>query len=359
MPGLSWLSSHLVGLLTGAVLRTLSGAVGAAAADVLGLLGGVMDKTSKPAIGQAWFAVGSPFHTMTAVGIAVTGLFLCACAIQAVLRQDAGLLLRAFFVQLPLAAILTLSALQLSRLADAAVGALCDAFSGGTQVAVVGFATKLTKVILVGTAMGAPGQVFLGFFLGLLVLVGALLLWVEMVVRSLALDAAVLFLPIGLATMVWPAMSHVARRLVETLGAVILSKLVVVVLLSFGAAALGSGTGIADMVTGTGMLLLCTLAPFTVLRLIPVAEFGAIAHLEGVGRSLVTRPMATSWSLGNEVAQLAPTLAAAARPESARAGPVGMREPGAGLETRREPNHTGPLAGLEDWGGYGADVDGG
>ena len=62
----------------------------------------------------------------------------------------------------------------------------------------------------------------------LLIAVAAFVLWLELLIRAAAVYVAVLFLPLALATLVWPAVSHWCRRLVETLAALILSKFVIV-----------------------------------------------------------------------------------------------------------------------------------
>jgi hypothetical protein len=115
-------------------------------------------------------------------------------------------------------------------------------------------------------------------------------LWLELLVRAAAVYVAVLFLPLARATLVWPSISHWCRRLVETLTALILSKFVIVATLSLAAGAVASGTagtgsagaGFASVLAGGALLVLSTFVPFSILRLIPMVEAGAVGHLEGV-----------------------------------------------------------------------------
>ncbi len=105
--------------------------------------------------------------------------------------------------------------------------------------------------------------------------------------RTAAIYVAVLFLPLALATLVWPSVSHWCRRLAETLAALVLSKLVVVATLSLAAGALAGHDGSADLsgvVSGAALLLLAALSPYALLRLIPAVEAGAVMHLEGASR---------------------------------------------------------------------------
>ena len=131
---------------------------------------------------------------------------------------------------------------------------------------------------------------FVLLLVGLLVAMGAFVLWLELLVRAAAVYAAVLFLPLALATLVWPAISHMCRRLVETMAALILSKFVIVATLSLAAGAISSGTagtgdagsGFASVLAGGALLVLATFVPFSILRLIPMIEAGAVGHLDGL-----------------------------------------------------------------------------
>ena len=74
----------------------------------------------------------------------------------------------------------------------------------------------------------------------------------------------------------WPAISHWCRRLVETVVALVLSKFVIVAVLSLAVGALGAGDGsVSAGSAGGALLLLAAFAPFTLLRLVPMVEVGA------------------------------------------------------------------------------------
>jgi hypothetical protein len=130
--------------------------------------------------------------------------------------------------------------------------------------------------------------------------VAAFVLWLELLIRAAAVYVAVLFLPLALATLVWPAISHWCRRLVETLAALIISKFVIVATLSLAAGAVASGTagtgshgsGFSSVLAGGALLLMATFVPFAILRMIPAVEAGAVAHLDGLrerGTAAMTR----------------------------------------------------------------------
>ena len=71
------------------------------------------------------------------------------------------------------------------------------------------------------------------------------MVWVELLIRAAAVYVAVLFLPLALASLAWPAIAHWCRRLVDTLVALVLGKFVIVSVLSLAAGALAGGTGSA------------------------------------------------------------------------------------------------------------------
>jgi hypothetical protein len=214
-----------------------------------------------------------------------------------VYRQNAGQLLRSFFVQLPLALLLGVVAIQIVILCLSATDALCTAVAGGSGSDVDALLNGLTKGLVV--AVGDPTMAtFVLLLVGLLVAAAAFVLWLELLIRAAAVYVAVLFLPMALATLVWPSVSHWCRRLVETLAALILSKFVIVATLSLAAGAVSSGTagtgdhgsGFASVLAGGALLVLATFVPFAILRLIPLAEAGAIGHLDGM-RQRATAPL--------------------------------------------------------------------
>lgn len=267
--------------LANVVLNAIASAVESAASWLLNKIGSVINQTTSPDLKQSWYT--SHFDSMLRLAAAVVLLFLFCCAVQAIIRQDPSVLIRAVVVQLPLAAVLTGSAVQLVGMALSVTDYLSKEVSGGSGQAVSSFVGAMVKaVVFVGPPGGVPA--FLGMFVAFLVVIGGFLVWMEMVVRAAGIDAATLFLPIALATMVWPAAAQAARRLVEVLAALILSKFVIVAIMALGASAITSRSGFPAVVTGTGLLLLATLSPMAILRIIPLAEMGTVAHLAGAGR---------------------------------------------------------------------------
>src|SRR5207253_6182598 len=74
-------------------------------------------------------------------------------------------------------------------------------------------------------------------------LIGALLVWAELVVRSALVYLLVAFAPLVLAARIWPAARGMFRRLCELGLALIVSKLAIALAFAVGAVALGAGDG--------------------------------------------------------------------------------------------------------------------
>ncbi len=284
------------------VLSDISQWVASGAEWLLAQVGDVLTATTAIDVGAVWFK--SHYGAMTALaGVVVLPLLLLS-TLQAVLRRNPGQLVRSFLVQLPLALLLAGVAVQIVVLALAATDAMSDAVAGGTGSDV----TALLRGITTGMASAASDPTIASFvllLLALLLAVAAFVLWLELLVRAAAVYVAVLFLPLALATLVWPAVAHWCRRLVETLAALILSKFVIVATLSLAAGAVSSGTagtgdhgsGFSSVLAGGALLVIATFTPFALLRMIPAIEAGAVGHLEGLrnrGTGAMTRVARTA-----------------------------------------------------------------
>ncbi len=119
---------------------------------------------------------------------------------------------------------------------------------------------------------------FLAFLIGTFTVAGAIVLWIELLMRETAVYVIVLMLPLAFAAFVWPARRVWAVRTLELLGALILSKFAIVAVLSLGGAALGSSLGhpsVANWLAGLVLVLMAAFMPWALLRLVPLAEMAS------------------------------------------------------------------------------------
>ncbi len=263
-----------------AILTAMASWVVSGAAWLLDQLGGVLSGTTTIDVSASWFT--THYQVMMVIAGVAAAPLLVGAMLQAIYRQSTEQLLRAAVVHLPLAFLLSGVAVELVRLSLAATDALCVTVSAGDGAglgtALSGLATTLAGQVALGD-QGVPSFVVL--LTGLLVAIGAFLLWIELVVRAAAVYVTVLFLPLALLSLVWPAIAHWCRRLVDTLAALVLSKFVIVAILSLATGAIDSSGGFATVLSGTALLMVAAFAPFTLLRLIPMIEGGAAQQLEG------------------------------------------------------------------------------
>lgn len=245
----------------------------AQAADYL--IGHVVDSAA-PQANAGWFL--PELALMEKVALAVVLPVLMAASIGPVLRQDGRRLMRVWMVGLPVAVISGLAASQMAGWLLSATDALCALVLGRDYG---GLGGQLGNAMVSTSFAGAP--LFVQMIIAGLSVLGAVLVWLELMVRSAGVYVATFFMPLALIGYIWPATVGVARKAIEVLVSLILSKFVILASISLGLAALkGGGTDAA--VSGAAVLLIAAFAPFALLRLAPVVEASAIAHLEGMSR---------------------------------------------------------------------------
>jgi hypothetical protein len=242
---------------------------------VLHETGHVLTETTTPQLGSTWFS--STYWRVAAIGAVLTVPFLFAAAIQAVVRSDLALLTRAALGYLPMAMLAVAVAAPLTMLLLAATDRLSAIVSSAAGNQSAHFLDRTTG--LIGALTSISLSPFLAFLVGLLTVVGALGLWLELMVRAAAVYVVVLMLPLVFAAFVWPARRIWALRSMELLIALILSKFAIVAVLSLGAAALEhSGSHrITGALAGIVLLSLGVLTPWALLRLLPLAEIASSA----------------------------------------------------------------------------------
>jgi len=243
-------------------------------------LGAVISASTSPTLTTHWFT--GVYLRIEGLAVFFTLLFILAAAAEAILRSDLSVIARAVFAYLPLAALLTAVAAPLTMLLLAATdrmssGVAAIAGSGSTH-----FLTGAGAWVVGGLTVADP--FFAVLAAGLVVAAGAAL-WVELLIREVAVYVVVALLPIAFASLVWPARRVWAVRSIELLVALILSKVAIVAVLALGGAALShAGLGsLSRLLGGLALIILGAFTPWMLLRLIPLAEVGAAAvgHVRG------------------------------------------------------------------------------
>ena len=295
------------------------------AAWLLGEVAEAIETSTTPRLTADWFQ--GAYEDM--VLIAALGLlpFLLLAIIQALIRQSVGTLVRAAAL-VPVAALGTGAAIVVVDMLVAITDNLSAWIGRGIEGDVSAFASDLgEQVLLLSSGTGGMAAGFAALLGALLIAFASFVIWLELLLRQAAIYVAVLFLPLGFMAMVWPATAHWLKRLAQGLVAIILSKFVIVAVMALAASALnvsetgGGEGGFGVVIAGASMLCLAALAPYVLLRLIPVFDAGDTASLEGTYRRPTAAVGSPAQGRGGQVGRLMRQRASGA----ASAGAAGMR----------------------------------
>ncbi|HEX8002746.1 MAG TPA: hypothetical protein VF519_08630 [Mycobacteriales bacterium] len=282
-------------------IGTITGGVGTAAVKAvtdwvidgavwfLGQVAAVVSATTKVEPTAAWFTRN--YTVMAGIAVVIALPLLLTSLIGAVINGDPARLGRA--VAMVFAAGLgTFAAVAVTGLLLAITDDLSAHIAGGLNAdltqALQGVGTGLTAAGGAADASqpgtGAAVPLFAGFLAAIVIVIAAIGVWLELLLRQVAIYATLLFFPLALAGLIWPATSRWARRLTEILVSLILAKLVIVALLSLGAAGLSSGgEGFSGVIAGAAMLVLALFSPWVVMRIVGIGQLAlAGTGIEGM-----------------------------------------------------------------------------
>ena len=280
------IGSGILGFGAQGIMGTLTQWIANGAVWFLDRLGGVISETSAPYLGAGWFV--SHYHVMKELGVLCILPTLLISTVQAVISQDLSRLGRTVLVSVPLAILATAVTIEGTQFALSLVDNMSKAISTGSGGHLRSLFGSLERWMeSPTTSVGGPAvPAFVGFILACVVAFAGLILWIELVIRTSAIYVIVLFVPLALVGSVNGYISHWSRKVFETLGALIISKLVIVATLSLGVSAI-SNPGPNDpsgIVVGVSLVLLAAFAPYGVLKLVPMTHDGIVSHLEGLSK---------------------------------------------------------------------------
>jgi hypothetical protein len=303
-PPLGVAGGGLVGGLVGGVVESVGDSAMSAmtrfvvdgAVWFLEQLADVITRSTSVSVTSAWYA--ERYRLMAALAASFALLFLLLQAASALLHQDPLRIARAV-AMVAAAGLGTGAALAITQLlltiSDQLSEMVARGMAGDLRQALTGAARGLTtagSLTSPGLAPGTGVPLFAALLGGLVTAFAAAVIWIELLLREVAIYATLLFFPIGLAGLAWDASRRWARRLAELLGALIFAKFMIVAILSLAASGLASGgEGFAGVLAGVALLVLAAFAPFLLLRLVTVLEATVAANdLDGT-RQRGTRPL--------------------------------------------------------------------
>jgi hypothetical protein len=261
-------------------LRSFTAAVASAGQFFLERIGRMINNTTSPNVVTAdWFV--SQYRVMLALAVVIALPILLVSVAQSIVRADGMQAIRSAFVYLPIAAILSAVGPAMAQIfievSDWMSAALSNNASADAQKFMADAGSSLAAL---GAGTLNPTAPVFGVLLGaLIVVLGALSIWLELLLRAAAIYISVLFLPLALAAMIWPAGWRWCRRLIEFLIAIIFAKVFIVAIINLAAAGLARG-GLGDkfegVLAGGALLLMAAFTPIALLKLIPLAEAAVV-----------------------------------------------------------------------------------
>lgn len=293
---------------------------------ILGRVISFIDHSTTPTLGAGWFV--ERYRFMIGLAALILLPMLLVATIRAVVSQDMSQLLRSFFVYLPVAVLGTFVAIHVTQ----ALLSITDAMSAAVARNVAGDVSQIFEsvngTLSEPTGVGPAAPSFAVFFAALLLVLGAFFVWLELLIRSAAVTAAVFFLPMVLAGLVWPAAMRWTKRLIEIIVALILSKFVIVAVISLATAALADpgGGGFGTVMGASALMLMAAFSPFALLKLVPMVEGATIDHLQGKASAPVN-----AFRPGGGVNQIVSVMRAKTRERSTRGLAVAGAVSGPGI----------------------------
>ncbi len=272
----------------------LSNAVNKVVTEVMNYL----DSSSTVNLDQGWFAGPAARDILQSVGIfagALLVLFLLAAVIQGLVRGDVAMMVRTAAIEVPMSV--------LGMVAVTAVtGVLLALTDGVSSMVLAGAPENIARFFAIGEAESIVKLGLFGFILVPAFILAAVLVWIELVVRSSLIYLLLAFSPLVLAARVWPMLSGAWHQVCRIGLALIVSKFAIALALGLGSAALANGgpgnlgapgpnpndvgtqlgLTVGGLIVGVSLMVLSAFAPFVVLKLLPVFEAAVLA--QGISR---------------------------------------------------------------------------
>jgi uncharacterized integral membrane protein len=279
-------------------MTRLATALANAASKVVSEVLAYLDTSSTVSLDQGWWAGPRARDIWQAVVVfagALLVLFLLVAIVQGLVRGDVGLMVRTVAVEAPVSVFAMAAITTVTGVLLAATDGVSSWVLAGAPENIAGF-----------FAFGEPKSILsLGLFGFILIpgfILAAIVVWIELAVRSALIYLLLAFSPLVLAVRVWPALSGAWHQLCRIGLALIASKFVIALALGLGAAALaGGGPGnlgapgpnpndvgtqvgltVGGLVMGLSLMVMAAFAPFVVLKFFPVFEAALVA--QGISR---------------------------------------------------------------------------
>jgi len=254
----------VVGDVGSSVLDAVAGWLIGAATAITGYVAKEMTATSTPQLQSSWYQ--AQFLPMADLGAGLALLVALIALGSAALRRSPDALAQTFVAMVRAGfgtgLIVALTAIGLS---------LADQVSGDViRSSPTAFWTTVAKAWGTGS-FGGFGSSALAALIAVVEVLGALLVWIELIVRAAAIYIAVLFFPVALAASIWPPLSGWTSRLGRLLLLFVVLKPITLIVLALAGNAAAAGLSFSSGLPGSVGTILAAVVIFALAAFAPWA----------------------------------------------------------------------------------------
>jgi len=238
--GLGWIWDQTAGRATSAVWdQIVNGLVSWVVNSITWFVSALLqffERSSTPTLASNWFAGGpigtnahSPYGVVASLALSVLVLCVLISVVHGLLTGEGPAMIGRIARDVPLSVLGIVATIGVAQVLLGAADELAARILVGTQAG-----AHATAVLhAVGQVQASSGQpTFVVFLLGLVAVLGAFVLWVELLVRASLLYVLLALSPFAYAAFVWPSARRILHRLVELIVALVFSKVVIAVTLA-------------------------------------------------------------------------------------------------------------------------------
>ena len=257
------------------VVKFTFGLIADVVASVTGSIVSAMDSTTAVGLNGGFFPALTPIcQTVPGMSVALVLALFLVSIIRSPAAGEPGAIIRSALVDVPSAMLLMVMSVAVAWILIRIVDEASLAVTGDVGAAMGEFTASLVVV------EALTGAGLLGIIFGLLFVVGAILVWLQLLVRAALIYILIVLAPLGFATRAHPGTRQIARRTVEMGIALILSKFGVAVAFGVDATAIESSNGVVEgegvdltgMMAGVAVMLMAAFMPWVIWKVFPLVE---------------------------------------------------------------------------------------
>lgn len=278
------------GAVLDAVIGFVFGLVVGAIELITNALISVMESSSSLDLTGAEFAGLAPIRAQVlGVSLFLVVGFLFLNVLRSVARGEPGGVIRALLVDLPAALLYTALFTSVANVLIIIVDNASEAMVGdlGESIGQVGAVLVAGNTVATAATGGtaAPVGGLLALIFALVYIFAAMVVWAELIIRSALIYIILVTAPLGFAARASAGARQIARRTIEVMFGIIVSKLGIALAFGIGASLIDTGNSIGEpdgglipvedvsaMFVGVTVVLLAAFMPWMILKLIPIME---------------------------------------------------------------------------------------